>query len=107
MGWLNGTKLKVRGLTWTKMKLHDWIEFWTKFESVICNLVPKKGVKCMMNMHWNSTMSTQNLGPQTFVPQFYHKSNMIDYVSGGKKKVINLYTKMTDIGKHNLFIFFW
>ena len=31
-------------------------------------------------------MSTQNLGPQTFVPQFYHKSNMIDYVSGGKKK---------------------
>ena len=50
-------------------------------------------------------MSTQNLGPQTFVPQFYHKSNMIDYVSGGKKKVINLYTKMTDIGKHNLFIF--
>ena len=36
-------------------------------------------------------MSTQNLGLQTFAPQFYHKSNMIDYVSGAKKKVINLY----------------
>ena len=86
MGWLNGTKLKVRGMNWTKMKLHDWIEFWTKFENVICNLAPKKKcVKFMMNMHWNSTMSTQNLGPQTFAPQFYHKSNMIDYVSGEKK----------------------
>lgn len=47
----------------------------------------------MMNMQWNPTMSTQNLGPQTFALQFYHKSHVIDYVSNGKKKkrVINLY----------------
>lgn len=46
----------------------------------------------MMNMHWNSTMSTQNLGSQTFAPHFYHKSNVIDYVSNGQKeRVINLY----------------